>query len=742
MLEEGDRIREYTLRGFLGQGSFGEVWLAEKSVDFANEGILVALKFLPDQGQDIDAERVRNEVTIWIKAGNHLNTVSVYDGFIHGRFWTIASEYVDGGTLRDWVKANSGKAPLVEDAVAMMNGILRGLTHLHSRKIIHRDLKPENILLKDGIPKIADFGLSRMAERFSPSGTLHHTKGAGTPQYMPPEAFGEGRPQPQLDTWSAGVILYEMLSGALPFNAHGTVALINEIAKRTPRPLPVAVPKPLRKVVARSLVKDVSGRFQTAEEMRAALEKAWIEVHRNERQRLRSFFNLRWLRTKVSLQTGGPQPQEATTIPIAEQSPEDTKAARRRASTKILRWAVLATAILVAIIAIVSISWRPIFRRPNAETNVPTASQTNPEIYLNSGKDATSKEDYDRAIDSYTKALELNPELAEAYLMRGSAYFDKGNYDLSIADYDRAIALNPRYVEAYVNRGVSYENKKNYDAAISDYSKAIEFNPRYVKAYVNRGSAYESKGNYDAAFRDYNTAISLDPRDATAYYYRGGAYDNQHKTNEAIKDYNKAIELDPNFAEAYYNRGSVYDDRREYDAAIADYSRAIALNPKYAAAYHNLGSVYDEKGNYDEAIKNYTRAIELNPEYVRSYLNRGGVFVSEGRYELALADYITADRLDPNNSEIYYNLGIVYNALANPDDAIRNYSKAIVLNEKYAEAYNNRGTTYLNMGNYDQAIKDYDEAIRLNPQLAQAYVNRGIANSQKAATRRQSKPVN
>jgi eukaryotic-like serine/threonine-protein kinase len=157
VLEEGDSIRNYTLRRFLGKGSYGEVWLAERVIELANESIPFALKILtPQSGEANDFIVVNTEIKTWLKAGNHLNIVPVYDGFVQGRFLIIVSEYIEDGSLRDWLIKNGNRAPSIKKAIEMMRGILRGLDHLHTKRIIHRDLKPENILLKDEVPKITD----------------------------------------------------------------------------------------------------------------------------------------------------------------------------------------------------------------------------------------------------------------------------------------------------------------------------------------------------------------------------------------------------------------------------------------------------------------------------------------------------------------------------------------------------------------------------------------------------------
>ena len=155
-----------------------------------------------------------------------------------------------------------------------MSGILDGLSHLHAQKIIHRDLKPENVLLKGDVPCIVDFGVSRMVETVSLTSSQLGTNSAGSPLYMSPESFERTKPSPQIDIWSAGVMLFEMLSGKTPYTAETIPALIFEIVAKEPRELPVDVPGEMQKVVKKALSKDLSQRFSTAKEMRDALMRA------------------------------------------------------------------------------------------------------------------------------------------------------------------------------------------------------------------------------------------------------------------------------------------------------------------------------------------------------------------------------------------------------------------------------------------------------------------------------------
>src|SRR5829696_911405 len=154
-MNEGDFIRGYKLKQEIGRGSYGDVWLAEKQMDFGGATIYYALKFLRNRNEEgIDIEKVIKEIVAWTKASSHANVISIRDSFIeHGKY-VIVSDYADGGSLKN-------RRFAVAEAAKIIEGVLDGIEYLHGLPIIHRDIKPENILLKNGVPSISDFGLAR-----------------------------------------------------------------------------------------------------------------------------------------------------------------------------------------------------------------------------------------------------------------------------------------------------------------------------------------------------------------------------------------------------------------------------------------------------------------------------------------------------------------------------------------------------------------------------------------------------
>ncbi len=258
----GEQIGPYTLVRQLGRGAFGLVWLAERRSAFATTQ--VAIKLALDDEPDLAA--IAKESQLWSKLGNHPNILPIIEADKYNDQLVIVSEYAPDGSLDTWLKKNNGIAPSMESAIAMTMGILSGLEHLHSKKVVHRDLKPANILLHGETPRLADFGLARVLKSSMQSVGI-----AGTPAYMAPEVFS-GERTVESDLWSAGVILYQMISGRLPFPHTDIMALIGAIGHRNPDSLPGYVPTELAQIIIKALQKDVTSRFSSAAEMRAALQ--------------------------------------------------------------------------------------------------------------------------------------------------------------------------------------------------------------------------------------------------------------------------------------------------------------------------------------------------------------------------------------------------------------------------------------------------------------------------------------
>jgi len=264
MFRSGHQIGPYTLVSKLGRGAFGVVWLAERRTVITTT--TVALKIPLDD--EIDLEAIKQEAELWVRASGHPNVLPIIEANIYEDQIVIASEYAPDGSLESRLTQSRSRALSVELAAEITSGILAGLEHLHERQIIHRDLKPANILFQGNTPRLGDFGISRILKS-----TIQSSVVAGTPAYMAPEAF-EGKRSQQTDIWATGVILYQLLTGRLPFSQMDIPSLIAAILSSTPEVLPPTVPQTIKSIVEKALSRDVNRRYCTAMEMRHALNEA------------------------------------------------------------------------------------------------------------------------------------------------------------------------------------------------------------------------------------------------------------------------------------------------------------------------------------------------------------------------------------------------------------------------------------------------------------------------------------
>ena len=185
---------------------------------------------------------------------------------------------------------------------------------------------------------------------------------------------------------------------------------------------------------------------------------------------------------------------------------------------------------------------------------------------------------WDDCIALLTKYISLQDDphsQSAAYCNRGAVYSKKDEHDRAIEDYNKAIELDINNINAYRNRGSAYRKKDEYDQTIEDFNKAIGLDTSNAAAYLNRGSAYRKKDEYDRAIEDFNKAIGLDTSNVDGYLSRGIVYGIKGEHDLAIEDFDKALSLNPNDADGYLSRGIAYGIKGEYDLAFKDILCAV-----------------------------------------------------------------------------------------------------------------------------------------------------------------------
>jgi serine/threonine protein kinase len=293
----GQEFGRYKVLSSLGVGGMGEVYLAAD----AKLSRKVALKFLPTQFTQ-DAARVKRFIreAKTVSALNHPNIITIYEIGISDDEHFLATEFVDGQTLRE--RLAHGRLPLKE-ALEIALQISAALDAAHDAGIVHRDIKPENVMLRrDGYVKVLDFGLAKLIERpgergtgrlgdaGNPSALRNPLSGVfttqpgivlGTVNYMSPEQSLGQEVDRRSDLFSLGIVLYELVTGAPPFKGDSTISVLDAIAHQPQAPITQFngdLPLELERILNRALEKDREMRYQTASDMRSVLKRLQREL--------------------------------------------------------------------------------------------------------------------------------------------------------------------------------------------------------------------------------------------------------------------------------------------------------------------------------------------------------------------------------------------------------------------------------------------------------------------------------
>jgi len=220
----------------------------------------------------------------------------------------------------------------------------------------------------------------------------------------------------------------------------------------------------------------------------------------------------------------------------------------------------------------------------------------------------------DEAVAEYEKAVELDPNNADAHRNLGTAYGEQGRLEESAAAYERAIEIDPQFGEAYGDLTVTYFRLGRIPEALEAGEKAIELSPDYALGHNNLGFVYKEQGKLDKAVAEFEKAIELDPSDPKPHNNLGILYKEQGEFDRAIDAFEKAIELDPSDPKPHNNLGNVYKQQGEFDRAIAEYEKALEIDPEYATAHASLGLIYAQHDMPDEAIAEFETYLELRPD--------------------------------------------------------------------------------------------------------------------------------
>jgi eukaryotic-like serine/threonine-protein kinase len=734
----------YQIISKLGSGGMGTVY----KVNDLDLDRIVALKVVrPELTVDPQVmERFKQELLLARKI-SHKNILRIHDLGDHNGMKFISMAYVEGHDLSGTLKQ---EAPLAVDrAVRIARQLCAALEAAESEGVVHRDLKPQNILLDEAENVyVSDFGLAKSLE--SDLGMTFTGQYLGTPRYMSPEQ-GEGKPvDHRSDIYSLGLILFEMVTGDMPFHADSALQLLRQrVQQKPPNPkaLNPQIPEYLSRIILKCLETDPASRYQHAKEILNDLD-AEAAPTTTVQITLPLLSRRAWLiscsATLAIMLTGLLIPRVRQFIFHGGRR-SAAAALPSLASGKYI--AVIPFRVLgdqatlnYAAIGLVEALSAKFFQLEDVHTSSVSAVQNL------------------RQSDSLQEmAQQLGVNLLVSGTIQGSG--EKLRIVVSLDDvvggrrmwtqefsgipqdlltledqiYGQlvdALALKPSPAEMARASGHPTENIQAYDLYLRGQS-------------AMRGQLNEQ--NVQTAIGYYERAIKEDPTFALAYTGLADASLRMYRdkndrlwADKALEVSQQAQRLNDTAPEVHFTLGSVYSATGKSAEAVSELRRALQLAPKSDDGYRRLGDAYRALGQKQEAIAAYVKATELGPYYWFNWNALGSAHFRFGENQKALESFRRVAELEPNNASAYVNLGAVYFQEGKWADCIPVFQKSLEL-EKRVLTYSNLGTVYFYLKRYDEAVTMFQKAVEMSPDsefymgnLADAYRWSGHAAEAKA----------
>jgi serine/threonine protein kinase/Flp pilus assembly protein TadD len=664
-LAPGRRVGRYEILEPVGGGAMGEVYKARD----LQLGRVVALKFLPaDLCRDPDARRRFLREAQAVAQLDHPNVATIYEaGESESGQAFLALAFYEGETLKQ--KLERGPL-LLSEAISIARQIARGLAAAHRRQIVHRDVKPANVVvLPDGMVKLLDFGLAKMTD----ATTLTQLGSSpGTPAYKSPEQSQGEEVDPRSDLWALGVVLYEMVTGRLPFGGEYEQAVIYAILNEPPKPLGDAgsFPPELAAVITRALAKDPAARYATAEEMEEDL--GCIPLGGSFKPRRFSLW-LKWGRfsLRVKWMTSlfialilfssfwgiwhvweSRWELEPGVAQLMEQGDRvewraDTRSVFQNAE-HIYRQALskdpnnpLIQAQLAALLARMDAQFPEPGRREEIRRLVEQAIKKAPGYpmpWVAQAKLLLLEEKPADAEKAAREAIEQDPEFDRGYTVLGEALFAQGKVEEGIEEIDRGVDVGEGYLRGRLVLAAKLQEISRDDRAIVELQKVLQFDRDHPTANQYLAVIYSNQGrNLDAVplFRKVFEE-TRDPRSANGL---GIVYFNLGRMDEAIAAFHEAYKLDPiptvarNLGESYEKIGKNEEAREWYKTAISGFDRRLAQGGPKADLLSSRSFCAARLGRYDEALDNLQEAMKLRPKQTGLLFRAAQISAAAGRRE-------------------------------------------------------------------------------------------------------------
>src|SRR5262245_29992045 len=767
----GTKFDRYEIISPLGAGGMGEVYLAR---DMRLER-KVALKLLLDERTRDDQRLLRFEQEARAASAlNHPNIITIYEIGDYGSTHFIATEFIEGLTLRKILA--DGKMPVIA-ALDVAIQVASALSAAHEAGIIHRDIKPENVMLRrDGIVKVLDFGLAKLIETgageaetgrrgdgatgrreeeatrrqgdretfnplapspflpVAPSPSLHTDPGTvmGTATYMAPEQARGWRVDARADIFSLGVVLYEMIAGRAPFDGPTPIDVMTQVLDHDPRPLTsfsYGAPVELQRIVSKAMRKDREERYQTVKDLLLDLKSLKRELEATTTMSYAASAETSGgSRIAVASSTTSPsEPIVVRAISSAEYIVGEIKNHKRGFLLSIVALSLIVFAIFTFFInhdhTIESIAILP-FVTQNDDTQGGSETAAIGEAIT----------------DSIINDLSQLPNLDVKPRVAVQRYKDR---EVDPREVARALDVHAVLTGRIIRRGDTLQ----VTIALVD---APDNRNLWGETYIRKISdllliQQEIAGKLSDKLRLKLSGLEKRRLEAQQLYLKGrNAWSKRTADNiqEGAKFFEQAIEIDPNYAAAYAGLADCYSMLVNYSVLPGSEAfpkakdaaeKALALDENLAEAHAARAFIYFLwEWNWAEAGREYRRAIQLDPDYSSARQWYSSLLAATRQTEEALEQAKEARKLDPFSPIIASHPAWINYLSRNAEGAIREARGALKLDQNFFPARRYLALGYDLQGKYNDAVAELQRAVPLAPkstllksELGYAYAKAG-----------------
>lgn len=318
-----------------------------------------------------------------------------------------------------------------------------------------------------------------------------------------------------------------------------------------------------------------------------------------------------------------------------------------------------------------------------------------------------------KCLQRIDEKLAKNSNDAELFYKRGVLLFELQEYNGAIESLNKSVELKMDYADAYMLRGDSKDFMGDYEGAVLDYSKNLEYDKENLVANYKRGFVRKDIGQAAEAVEDLTKVINARPDHHYPYFYRGLARYQISKYNDALADFDKSLAIEPNLVEAYFNKGLTNVHQKRFAEAITQFNKAIEMNPNDADAYLLRGQAKSALGRQTEANHDFDEAIRINPNLAVAYYEKANMRYTLGDKEGANRLYDEAVAKFPDNYETYYQRGVFHFNIRDNKTAIVDLDKAAALYDKDPYVFYYRALVNQKLKNKPVACDDSRKAINL-----------------------------